>query len=354
MNVIDLFSGPGGLSLGLKLAGFNVIANVEFNKDAMLTYISHDVESEHFNQDIRTVSFDRYKGRVDLVAGGPPCQPFSTGGLRKAASDSRDMIPEFIRCLREVQPGAFIMENVPGLITKSTRPYFDKVLTELASCGYYINWAIVSAADYGVPQKRKRLFILGCKDKPLMFPTPSHGPLAGKPHVSAFEALGAKPLGEAPDCPVVYAKSPDLRLSPYAGHVFNGGGRPIDPNGPCHTILASSGGHKTHWIDTLGMVPEYHSHLRAGGAPRSGFFPGARRLSVQECALIQTFPADLQFSGKRSAQYKQVGDAVPPTLAFAIANAVYDQLQCRLGQEYLAPKNECIYTQGELFLCQGM
>ncbi|WP_122672333.1 DNA cytosine methyltransferase [Pseudomonas viridiflava] len=354
MNVIDLFSGPGGLSLGLRQAGFKVIANVEFNKDAMATYISHDVDSEHFNQDIQTVSFERYRGKVDLIAGGPPCQPFSVGGLRKAAGDSRDMIPEYIRCLREVQPEAFIMENVPGLTLKRTRPYFDRILSELADCGYFINWAIVSAADYGVPQKRKRLFVLGCKHKQLLFPAPTHGPNASKPHLGTFEVLGTAPIGEAPDCPVVYAKSPDLRPSPYAGHVFNGGGRAIDPSGPCHTILASSGGHKTHWIDTLGIVPEYHAHLKAGGAPRTGHLPGARRLSVQECALIQTFPVDLQFSGKRSAQYKQVGDAVPPVLAFAIADAVYKQLQDRPVQGLVTPYNINISSQGELFICQGM
>lgn len=350
MNVIDLFSGPGGLSLGLRRAGFKVVANVELNKDAMATYMSHDVDSEHFNQDIQTVSFERYRGKVELLAGGPPCQPFSIGGLRKAANDSRDMIPEYIRCLREVQPDAFIMENVPGLTLKKTRPYFERILSQLAECGYFINWAIVSAADYGVPQKRKRLFILGCKHKQLFFPAPTHGPSATSPHVSALSTLGTKPIGEAPDCPVVYAKAPDLRPSPYAGHVYNGGGRPIDPNGPCHTILASSGGHKTHWIDTLGVVPEYHAHLLAGGAPRTGYVPGARRLSVQECALIQTFPIDLQFSGKRSAQYKQVGDAVPPVLAFAIADSVYKQLNEHPEQGVLIPHYGTSVKQAELFL----
>ncbi|WP_419789543.1 DNA cytosine methyltransferase [Pseudomonas edaphica] len=101
-------------------------------------------------------------------------------------------------------------------------------------------------------------------------------------------------------------------------------------------------------------MPEYHAHLKAGGTPRTGHFPGARRLSVQECAIIQTFPSSLEFSGKRTAQYKQVGDAVPPVLAFAIADAVYKQLQNRPNQKLLLPYNDSIYTQGELTLCQGM
>lgn len=329
MNVIDLFSGPGGLSLGLKRAGYRVIANVEINRDAMDTYASHDSEATHFNEDVRSISFGNYRGLTDLVAGGPPCQPFSIGGHRKANADSRDMIPEFIRCLQEARPEAFIMENVPGLLLKRTRPYFDSVLVRLSAAGYRLNWAVLNAADYGIPQKRKRLFILGSRKMQLRFPAPSHGLGTTLPHVSALEVLGNRPVGEPPNCQVKFAKNPDLRPSPYAGHVYNGGGRPIDPNGPCHTILASSGGYKTHWIDTQNVAPEYHAHLMSGGTPREGFVPGARRLSVEECAIIQTFPRGFVFSGKRSSQYTQVGDAVPPELAFVVARSVYFQLNGR-------------------------
>lgn len=329
MRLIDLFSGAGGLSLGLKRAGYEVAACVEINKDAMNTYSSHDGNAVHYNEDVRGISFEKFRGKIDVVSGGPPCQPFSVGGLRKASKDSRDMIPEFVRCLREAQPDAFIMENVPGLMLKKTRPYFDSVLAQLSACGYRLNWAVLSAADYGVPQKRRRLFILGSRRMQLRFPAPTHGSGTPESHVRALDVLGAEPIGEAPNCPVKYARDPDLRPNPYAGHVYNGGGRPIDPNGPCHTILASSGGHKTHWIDTLGVAAEYHAHLQNGGKARDGFVPGARRLSVEECAIIQTFPRSMQFSGKRSSQYKQVGDAVPPDLAFVVGRSVYFQLNGR-------------------------
>lgn len=326
MNIIDLFSGPGGLSLGLRRSGLNVIANVELNRDAMDTYASHDANAIHFNEDVRGISFTQFRGKVDIVVGGPPCQPFSIGGLQKGKADERDMIPEFIRCLKEVQPEAFLMENVPGLIHKKSRPYFDSVLAQLSQCGYRLNWAVLNSADYGVPQKRKRLIVMGARSIQLRFPMPFHGPGTDMPHVSALDVLGEQPIGESPNCPVKFAKYPDLRPSPYAGHVYNGGGRPIDPNGPCHTILASSGGYKTHWIDTENVAPEYHAHLRAGGTPWEGEVPGARRLSVEECALIQTFPKELVFAGKRSAQYKQVGDAVPPELAFVLGRSLYFQL----------------------------
>ncbi|MBM3934346.1 MAG: DNA (cytosine-5-)-methyltransferase [SAR202 cluster bacterium] len=327
MKVIDLFSGAGGLSLGVKRAGFEIVACVEINRDAMDTYISHDADATHFNQDVRSVDFRRYRGIADLVIGGPPCQPFSVGGLRRASDDSRDMIPEFIRCLDEAQPEVFLLENVPGLLLKRARPYFESVLTRLASRGYILNWAVLNSADYGIPQRRRRLFVMGSKRNQLKFPQPSHGPDASVPHVRALDILGNEPIGEAPNCQVKFAKFPDLRPSPYAGHIYNGGGRPIDPDGPSHTILASSGGYKTHWIDTENVAPDYHRYLMSGGPPRAGAVPGARRLSVEECAILQTFPRELKFRGRRSAQYIQVGDAVPPDLAYSVAVSLRDQMQ---------------------------
>lgn len=351
MNIIDLFSGPGGLSLGLKRAGYRILANVEINRDAMETYTSHDADATHYNEDVRGVSFEKFKGAADLVVGGPPCQPFSIGGLRKAQADKRDMIPEFIRCLKECQPAAFIMENVPGLIQKRTRPYFDWALSQLSACGFRLNWAVLNSADYGVPQKRKRLFVLGSRTMQLRFPSATHGPGTGNRYLSAFDVLGDEPIGEAPNCPVKFARYPDLRPSPYAGHIYNGGGRPIDPNGPCHTILASAGGYKTHWFDTLNVAPKYHAHLKAGGNPREGEVPGARRMSVEESALVQTFPPGMRFAGRRSSQYTQVGDAVPPDLAFVVGRSAFFQLNGRVAPvSLLAPTPEQSILQSELAL----
>lgn len=351
MNVMDLFSGPGGLSIGLRRAGFRVIANVEINRDAMDTYTSHDGDAEHIVKDVRDVSFSSYRGKVDVVVGGPPCQPFSIGGLRKADADGRNMIPEFIRCLKEIQPEAFVMENVPGLLFKRARSYFDSVLARLADCGYRLNWSVLNSADFGVPQKRKRLFVVGARSKLLKFPKATHGPGLDREHLKALDVLGDEPIGESPNCAVKYAKMPDLRRSPYAGHVYNGGGRPIDPEGPCHTILASSGGYKTHWVDTENVAPEYHAHLIKGGKPREGEVPGARRLSVEECAIIQSFPKDFSFSGKRSSQYTQVGDAVPPDLAFALGRSLSRQLN---GEEesirHLLSETGSVGVQYELSL----
>lgn len=324
MRAIDLFSGPGGLSLGMKSQGIEIICAVEKNPDACATYALHTSVPDHYNEDITKLDFQKYRGSCELVFGGPPCQPFSLGGLNQGKRDKRDMIPEFLRVLREVNPAAFLMENVPGLTTKSHKGYLEHVLAELAALGYALSWTVLNAADFGVPQKRKRLFVVGFHDRGFVFPKPTHG-ITRTPHIPSARIVGPEPIGVPPDCPVKYASHPDLRPSPYAGHLYNGGGRPLDPNGPAHTILASSGGYKTHWVDTQSVAPEYHRHLMRGGLPREGIVPGARRLSVEECALFQTFPRTMRFCGSRSSQYTQVGDAVPVKLATALARALLRQ-----------------------------
>jgi DNA (cytosine-5)-methyltransferase 1 len=348
LKTLELFSGAGGLSLGLATAGFEIVAAVEINRDAMDTYSQHHGSAEHLNVDAAHVDFRRFRSKVDCVVGGPPCQPFSLGGLRKGRSDHRDMIPQFLRCLHEVRPRYFLMENVPGLTLKGARPYFDSVLMLLGELDYTLNYALLNSADYGVPQKRRRLFITGILERraPLLFPSPSHGPGLAKYVATSEIVSNDHPYGDPPNCPVRYAKYPDLRPNPYAGHIYNGGGRPLDPNGPSHTILASSGGYKTHWVDTLGIAPAYHRHLLDGGAARDGVVPGARRLSVEECALLQTFPRDLAFCGRRSSQYTQVGDAVPPLLAEALGRALISQASGRPGQTQKWVRPQKVELQG--------
>ncbi|WP_316214610.1 DNA cytosine methyltransferase [Bradyrhizobium sp. SZCCHNR2035] len=328
MQALDLFSGPGGLSLGMKAAGIQPIASVEKNKDAVATYAAHTSTAEHFCADVRTISFNRYRGKVDVIFGGPPCQPFSTGGLRRGTADARNMFPEFIRALNEVKPAAFLAENVPGLATRDRIHYLSQLLREFELAGYNVTWQVVMAADYGVPQKRRRVIIVGMKEGEFWFPKPTHGPKSGRPYVASGTVVSKdQPFGEPPNCPVLYAKYPDPRRSPYAGHVYNGGGRPVDLDAPCHTILASAGGYKTHWIDTLDIAPGYTAHLLAGGTPREGTVPGARRLTREESALLQTFPRGMRFAGSVSSQYTQIGDAVPPLLGQVLAKALKEQME---------------------------
>jgi len=316
---LDLFCGAGGLSLGLTGAGFHVAFAYEWDSDCCTTFASHHPHTYLREEDISTSDFTTYRGHVQLVVGGPPCQPFSTGGKGLAANDRRDCIPHFVRAVALIAPQAFLMENVPGLVQRSHLPYFQRVLHEMETLGYSVNWKVLNAADFGVPQKRRRLFIVGLRGGTFRFPQPTHGPGCPQPWVPAGTYVSTERIiGDPNPSIVTYARVPDLRPCPFDGHVFNGGGRPVDLTRPAPTILAAAGGNKTHWLDTQGIVSEYHASLLAGGVPREGVVPGARRLTVAESALLQSFPQSIHFAGKRSSQYSQVGNAVPPLLAEAL------------------------------------
>ncbi|RPF72698.1 DNA cytosine methyltransferase [Aurantiacibacter spongiae] len=316
ITAIDLFCGAGGLTLGMKRAGVRTVAAVEYDRDACRTFGASFPDVTLVDDDIRNVDFRSY-ANIDLVVGGPPCQPWSTGGKRMGERDSRDMLPEFVRAVLESRPKAFLMENVPGLagthleyLMETVRPLRDH---------YDIGEpAMVNAADHGVPQKRRRMLLTGYRrDVGGSFKVPPSQAI-----VPASAAIGKKVVGEHNPSKVTYAKNPDIRPNPFDGQLFNGGGRGIDLARPSPTILASAGGNKTPFIDVADLVPAYHAHLLAGGRPRSGTLPNARRISVRECARLQTFPDDMVFHGRRSSQYRQVGNAVLPVLAEVAARAL--------------------------------
>ncbi len=325
---IDLFCGAGGLSLGLEAAGLTCVAAVEMNRDACETFALRHIHAAIHDVPIQAVDFKRYRG-IPLLVGGPPCQPFSAGGKGLASEDTRDMIPQFVRAVKEAQPEVFLMENVPGLAGPTHREYLEHSLEKLTKLGYKLCVELVNAAEYGVPQKRRRLIVVGVRNgKPdFSFPAPTHGPKGKKAFVAAGTVLSkVDSIESVNDSKVVFAKRPDLRPSPYDGHLFNGGGRAIDLSAPSHTILASAGGNKTHFLDLQSEVPEYHKHLMSGGKPRIGYLSGGRRLSVEESAALQTFPKGMRFTGSRSSQYAQVGNAVPPGLSKVLGKALLQTL----------------------------
>jgi DNA (cytosine-5)-methyltransferase 1 len=315
VRALDIFAGAGGLSIGLEEAGFDIVAGAEWDADACETFAKAHPAADVLEGDVNAMSFTKWRDAVDVVVGGPPCQPWSTGGKRLGAEDARDGWPSFVRTLREVRPRAFVAENVAGFAAGARRSQFDSLVEDLKDLGYVVTADVVNAADYGVPQKRRRLVIVGVRGTPFEFPSPRFGPTMENPWLTAGDVLRPEPLGAGNPSIVTYARCPDLRPGAYDGHVFNGGGRPIDLARPAPTLLASMGGNKTPWIDTLNVVPGYHAHLLAGGAARTGRVPGARRITVEEAALLQTFPVGMHFAGTRSSCYRQIGNAVPPQLA---------------------------------------
>lgn len=336
LPAIDLFAGAGGLSLGLARSGFATIAAAEMDSDALGTFAaahlrySPGIPLTLLDGDIKKHSFKSFKGDVALVAGGPPCQPYSFGGLRRGSDDLRDGLPQFLRAVREIQPDTFLMENVPGLASVSQRPLLTALLHDLTALKFTVDYRLIKAADFGVCQRRQRLVIVGTRSRKFEWPEPTHGASAQLPWTPASALLAAdRTIGDPNLSIVTYAKKPDLRPSPWDGHLWNGGGRAINPDGLAPTLLASMGGNKTPWLDGGNIVQEYHQHLLAGGAPRSGVVEGARRITAQEASLIQTFPADMPWVGRSSSRYRQIGNAVPPALARGLGAALFASLADR-------------------------
>ena len=162
-DFIDVFCGAGGLSLGLEDAGLSCIAAVEMNIDACETFVLRHRAATIHDIPIQQVNFTRYEG-IPLLVGGPPCQPFSAGGKGLACDDSRDMIPEFVRAVKEAQPDVFLMENVPGLAGPTHRLYLEQSLVKFSRLGYRIAVDVINAAEYGIPQKRRRLIVVGVRE----------------------------------------------------------------------------------------------------------------------------------------------------------------------------------------------
>ena len=296
--------------------------------DALQTYSRHHHTAEILEGDIAGHDFKRYRGNIAIVAGGPPCQPWSTGGKQLGHSDGRNGLAHFIRIVDQIRPMAFLMENVPGLAAPGNYEYLNTFISKLTELGYLVDQRILDATAYGVPQRRRRLFVVGtASGREFNWPEATFGPGTAMPARAAGEVISADAIvGEPNPSKVTYAKNPVIRPNPFAGLLFNGGGRPVNLDRPAPTVLASAGGNRTLWIDTEGILADYHEHLRAGGAPRSGRVPGARRLTAAEVALLQTFPANLTFAGSRGSQYVQIGNAVPPDLAAAMAWALVRSL----------------------------
>lgn len=345
-SFVDLFAGAGGLSVGLGQAGWTPVAAVEMDPDCVATYRAWhgrpglpagEVCPPRIHEGrVEEANVGQYRGRVALVAGGPPCQPWSLGGLRRGHEDPRDGLRTFLAAVVAMRPTAWLLENVAGLVKGETRPMFEAYLEQVQEdthAEWDVDYSVLQAADFGVPQKRERLFVVAVpRGVEWRWPEPTFGPGRAQPWKPAGAVLAAEPLGQVNKSVVTYAQNPSLRPNPYHGHVFNGGGRAIDLDAPAPTLLASMGGNKTPWVDTAKVVPTYHAHLISGGIPLKGRVSGARRITVEEAAALQTFPSEMTFVGTRSSQYRQVGNAVPPLLAAAVGRQLLRCLNVPLAR----------------------
>jgi len=349
MKAISLFSGAGGMDVGFKAAGFEIVAANEMDKHACDTFRANHAETVLLEGDIDLCGDELWKYRgIDVVFGGPPCQGFSVAGKMDPDDPRSKLIFSFCSIVEKLQPKVFVMENVKALGSLSK---FVEVRTALISrfqkAGYTVTINILNAKDFGVPQSRERVFFIGTKNalKPV-FSSRFHKYRKTAPTLRDVLIPLGKPGTKRNDrvcnAKVTLAAKPVLRKSPYAGMLFNGQGRPLNPDGWASTLPASMGGNRTPIIDdnhlyqgSAAWVEDYHRHLMAGGNPQGMHDAPSylRRLTINEAALLQTFPSDYIFCGPSSRVYSQIGNAVPCGLANVVANCVKDSLSGALMQD---------------------
>lgn len=347
-KAISLFTGAGGMDIGFESAGIQVVFANEIVKNAAETYRANHPDSLMINDDINNVfeELDHFQG-IDFVFGGPPCQGFSVAGKMDPNDDRSKLIFTFLDVVEKVKPKAFIMENVKALgFLEKWADIRKKYLDRAQKMGYTCLPFILNATEYGVPQKRERVFFIGVKDNYDSFFECNMTNLL-KEHKTQAPSIREllKPLGRAGTdnnpktctAKITFATKPIMRKSPYSGMYFNGQGRPINVDGYSNTLPASMGGNKTPFVDEDYLygealedwVVQYHrSLLDKTIVPEFKEAPTRlRRLTIREATKIQTFPDDYIFCGNKGAIYTQIGNAVPCKLAEAVAKAVIKYLE---------------------------
>lgn len=356
MKAISLFSGAGGMDVGFKEAGFDVVAANEMDKHACETFRANHPETNLIEGDIDTCreEFHSYFG-VDVIFGGPPCQGFSVAGKMDPNDPRSKLIFSFCNVVETVKPKAFVMENVKALGALAKFEETRKALiSRFQKAGYTVTLHILNSKDFGVPQSRERVFFIGVKDglKPVLTGSFRRYRKAAKTLREVLIPLGkpgTKNNDRACNAKVTLAAKPVLRKSPYAGMLFNGQGRPLNPDGWASTLPASMGGNRTPIIDDNHLyhgktpwVEEYHRHLMNGGKPQGMHEapPYLRRLTIDEAALLQTFPESYIWCGPSSKVYSQIGNAVPCGLAKAVACCVKETISETLDTETIVDSGE--------------
>lgn len=350
MNSVELFGGCGGLALGIEKAGFNhrivvekdaaAAGTMEFNRGK---FGSRSSEFTVLCEDVGLVDWQPYRGAA-LVAGGPPCQPFSGGGIGAGNLDPRDKWPEALRAVREIRPSAFMFENVKGLMRPKFDDYRNSVTQAFRDLGYSVTVVLTDAADYGVAQRRHRVFFLGVGEDVGSAPVVPDGTHSCERLVwdkwvdgTYWPRVGM----DGPDPITITAREKQIlkRLERTGEKPTSAAWRTVreallplgEPNGENGHILKEGAkaypGHTGSMLDLPSKAIKAGVHGVPGGENmfvRDG--GGVRYYTVREAAAIQGFPVDYVFPGSWSAAMKQIGNAVPVRLAEVMAGAVVSAL----------------------------
>lgn len=303
LTSIEICAGAGGQALGLAMAGFSHIALVEYEKDYCDTLKRNRPEWNVICGDVREFSGGKYKGKVDLLAGGVPCPPFSVAGKQLGSEDERDLFPEAIRLIGEIQPRAVMLENVRGLLDPVFLDYRTSILNQITELGYKVQIKLLNANDYGVPQLRPRVIIVGIRnDEKGEFHYPEEHPetakSVGETLLDLMKANGWKKADR-------WAKSANTIAPTIVGGSKKHGGPDL---GPARARKAWA----TLGVNGLGVANE---------APEPDF-EGMPKLTPRMIARIQGFPDTWDFGKKKTAACRMIGNAFPPPVACAVGKEI--------------------------------
>lgn len=336
-SFIDLFSGCGGLSHGLEMAGHRCILGVDANKEAIQSFAANHHDAAVYLGDVKKLKekklMELLKGqKVDMVVGGPPCQGFSTVGRGVVADDRNQLFKEFVRIVKVTQPRIILFENVTGLVAKKNQAILKQIFQYFEKLGYNMDARVLSAEEFGVPEKRRRTIIMGVKNGECLFPVASHGTRARKKAITVKEAL--KNL-----------KSKDGRI--YNHDIKMAEVKKIEDRERLKFIPAGRGIRyqedekeflpKKLWfgIDWDNLRENRFRQTRLQRLPlnepsptiltaRTSYYHPIepRYLTPREAAACQSFPNHFIFHGSQTAVFRQIGNAVPPLLARALGESV--------------------------------
>jgi DNA (cytosine-5)-methyltransferase 1 len=309
LTSVEICTGAGGQAIGLEQAGFDHLALVEYEHAACETLRVNRPSWNVLEQDLLQWSGKDYKG-VDLVAGGVPCPPFSKAGKQLGAEDERNLFPKAIDLVDEIRPRAVMFENVRGLMDTVFETYRNDVETQLRKLGYTPGWRLLNASDYGVPQLRPRVIFVAVRNdisEHFHWPSPqdTNAPTVGE----TLHDLMAENGWEGAD---TWAKRASSIAPTLVGGSKKHGGPDLGPT-RARAAWASLG------VDGRTLAEE---------APRPGF-EGMPRLTVRMAARIQGFPDDWEIWGRKTAAYRQVGNAFPPPVARAVGDKIREALAVR-------------------------
>jgi DNA (cytosine-5)-methyltransferase 1 len=307
MLALEICAGAGGQALGLEEAGFQHVALVEIDECACGTLKANRPHWNVIEEDVRAIGAKEHRG-IDLLAGGVPCPPFSIAGKQLGGEDERDLFPEMMRLAGECEPKALMIENVKGLFSPKFDVYRAKIVRWLEEKGYACFWRLVHAHQHCVPQLRSRSLLVALKEEfapyfswPSALPDPP--PTVGQTLHGEMASGGWKGAEE-------WAKNADGIAPTLVGGSKKHGGADLGPTRA-----------KEAWrklgVDGLGV---------ADSPPRRAFV-GLPRLTVKMAALVQGFPPDWKFEGKKTSAYRQVGNAFPPPVARAAGKSIFSALR---------------------------